>query len=124
MSTYNYKRVAIIIRTTDGREYKYVRPTVRANGTLVGDYYEYAATTALASTQAFTDFGIVKGLVTSATDWINFDIDITNNSLNYYNSEEKDVGGTNVRPTRFVLLRKSAISSIDIEEVALNKQVP
>lgn len=123
MSNYNKKRVAIVIRTSDGREFKYVKKNP-ANGALVSDYYEYDATTALTATQAWTDFGVVKGLVTSATDWIAFDIDTTNNTLNYYNSEEKDVGGSNVRPRRMVSIRKLAITSIDIEEVAANTTTP
>lgn len=122
MANYDYKRVVILIKTTDGREYKYVRPTVRVNGSLVGNYYEYAATTSLVSTQAWTDFGIIKGLVTSASDWIVFDIDPTNNTLSYNNSEEKET--TVDRPRKMVSIRKSAISTIDIEEVAINKAIP
>lgn len=116
MANYDKKRVVILIKTIDGREYKYVKPTVTVNGTLVGDYYEYSADTALVDTQAFTDFGALKTLVTNAVTWIVFNIDTTNNTLNYYNSEEKET--TVARPRRIISIQKLAVSSVDIEEFA------
>lgn len=118
MANYNKKRVCIIVRTNDGREFKYVKPTITVNGTVVENYYEYDAADALTTTQAFTDFENLKAIYTASTEWIEFDIDITNETLNYYNSEEK--GAAVSRPRKIVSVLKQAVSSIDIEEVALN----
>lgn len=122
MANYDYKRATILIKTTDGREYKYIKPIITLNGTLVGNYYEYAATEDLVDTQAFADFADLKDLIAAAIDWIVFDIDITNGTLNYYNSEEKSSAVS--RPRTVASIRKLSISSVDIEEVAINKSFP
>lgn len=227
MSNYNKKRVAIYIRTVDGKEFRYVKPSVTGNGTLVGGTYEYAATVPVAGcgdvisitfltpcgtngsyginlraagnvntslttaahdtvekvaaavaastytnyigysigatayfvaktvgvkagattltpnatgvtvvggaatnpiagvavSQAWTDYANLKSLITG-TGWLSFDIDTTNNTLNYYNSEEKDVGGSNIRPRKMVSMQIGSIVSIDMVETAYNDAYP
>lgn len=225
MANYNKKRAVIYIRTSDGREFKYVKPTVTGNGTLVGGTYEYAATAALsgvgevltltiltacavngnyginlraagnvntalvalthdtaskvataiaasvfagyttyavdstvyfvcktvgakigattltpnatgvtvvggaisnptagvACTQAFTDYLALRTAITGA-GWLEFDIDTTNQTLNYYNSEEKDA--TVSRPRKMVSVQLGTIVSLEISETPINDIYP
>lgn len=225
MANYNKKRATIYIRTIDGKEYKYVKPTVTGNGILVSGAYEYAATSTLngvgevlsitiltpcgtnanygvnlraagvvntalttaahdtvekvataiagstytnyiayavdatvyfvcktvgvktgantlvpnlsgvtvvggamtnpvageAVVQAFTDYLALKALITG-TGWLSFDIDTTNNTLNYYNSEEKET--TVARPRKMVSMQIATITSLEISETPYNDAYP